>query len=108
MRTPVVVKYTAMKPQVAFPSVSVSAIDSRVESGISSSSSSVSGTHEAWVSGSITVKSSHPRCRGLADLDGGLDSLRQVDIHSGAEADQPDAFALFDLRALCHVRHDAP
>ena len=36
MRMPVVVKYTAMKPHVALPSVRVSAIDSRSESGISS------------------------------------------------------------------------
>ncbi len=61
IRMPVVVKYTAMKPHVALPRVRVSAIDSRIESGMSSaSSSSASGTHSACVSGSITVNASHP------------------------------------------------
>lgn len=46
-RTPVVVKYTAMKPQIALPRVRVSAIDSRVESGMSSTSSISSPSRSA-------------------------------------------------------------
>ncbi len=49
MRIPVVVKYTAMNPHVALPRVSVSAIESRSERGMSSASScsSASGTQPA-------------------------------------------------------------
>src|ERR1043165_270931 len=96
IRMPVVVKYTAMKPQVALPSVRVSAIERRRERGISSSSSSTSsasGTH--WVSGSITVNASHPCHRLLADLDGDLAPLGEVDVDAGAETDQADPLALF-------------
>src|SRR3954467_5514073 len=104
---PVVVKYTAMKPQVALPSVRVSAIERRRERGISSSSStsSASGTH--WGSGSITVNASHPCHRLLADLDRDLDTLGEVDVDARAETDQADPVALLDLRSLRHVRDDA-
>src|SRR4051794_20758276 len=109
IRMPVVVKYTAMKPQVALPRVRVSAIERRRERGISSSSStsSASGTQPAWVSGSITVNASHPSHRLLADLDRDLHALRQVDVDTRAEADQTDAVALLDLRALRDVGDDA-
>lgn len=82
IRMPVVVKYTAMKPQVALPRVRVSAIDSRIDNGISSasSSSSASSTQPAGASGSIKVNSSHPCGRGLTDLDGDVDTFRKVDV----------------------------
>ena len=84
MRMPVVVKYTAMKPHVALPSVRVSAIDRRRERGISSSSStsSASGTQPALVSGSITVNASHPSHGLLTDLDRDLHALGQVEVHT--------------------------
>src|SRR5690606_3165853 len=108
-RMPVVVKYTAMKPQVALPRVRVSAIDRRSESGISSSSSSwsASGTHPACVSGSITVNASHPSHGLLTDLDRDLHALRQVEVDTRAEADETDPVALLDLGALGHVGDDA-
>src|SRR5690242_19790615 len=98
-----------MKPQVALPRVSVSAIDRRSERGISSSSStsSASGTQPACVSGSITVNSSHPSHRLLTDLHVDLDTLGEVDVHARAEADQTDPVTLLDLRPLRDVGHDA-
>src|SRR5436309_399732 len=109
IRMPVVVKYTAMNPHVALPRVRVSAIERRRERGISSSSStsSASGTQPAWVSGSITVNASHPSHRLLTDLDRDLHALGQVDVDARAEADQTDAVALLDLRALRDVGDDA-
>src|SRR3954464_14723659 len=109
IRMPVVVKYTAMKPQVALPSVRVSAIERRRERGISSSSStsSASGTQPACVSGSITVNASHPSHGLLADLDRDLHALGQVEVDTRAEADQTDTVTLLDLRALRDIGHDA-
>src|SRR4051812_15082046 len=96
-----------MKPRVALPSVRVSAIDRRSDSGISSASSAMSSSAQAGVSGSVTVNSGHPSHRLLADLDVGLDALGKVDVDTRTEADQADPFALLDLRALGDVGHDA-
>src|SRR5690606_38066444 len=106
---PVVVKYTAMKPQVALPRVRVSAIDRRSESGIFSSSSSCSAscTRTSCVSGSITFSSSLPSYGLLTDLDRDLLALRQVEVDTRAEADVTDPVALLDLGALGHVGDDA-
>src|SRR5882757_5076670 len=109
IRMPVVVKYTAMKPQVALPRVRVSAIERRRERGISSSSaSSASGTQplRACVSGSITVNSSHPSHGLLTDLHVHLDTLGEVDVDARAEPDQTDPLALLDLRTLRDVGND--
>src|SRR5882757_1572886 len=119
--TPVVVKYTAMNPQIALPRVRPSAMDSRVDSGSSATPSSSSLTQEDaeaavappgadadCVSGSRMVKASHPSRGGLPDLDRGLDARRQIDVDARAEPDQPDPLALLDLAAPWHVRHDPP
>src|SRR3954451_23972353 len=91
IRIPVVVKYTAMKPHVALPSVSVSAIDRRRERGISSSSStsSPSDPQPVRASGSVTVNASHPSHGLLTDLHVDLHALGKVDVDARPETDQP-------------------
>ncbi len=68
-------------------------------SSTSAASISASGTQAACASGSITVKASHPRGGGLADLDRDIDTLGEVYVDPRAEADETDPLTLFDLRA---------
>ena len=101
MRTPVVVKYTAMKPQVALPRVRVSAIDSRVDSGMSSLVLVGLGRPSPPVSRDQSrSRRVTPAVVAWPTSTADLDALREVDVDARAEADQSDPLTLLDLGAL--------